>query len=295
MEKKQSYVDQLRESYAHTRSLVCMGLDPIVEYLPVRTDSVRADLNTFFRTIFKEMNLLGVYPGAFKPNIGYYSALDRPLEEDFTGSLALADLIEMLENFFPGVPVILDSKRGDIARSSLNYAIEAFDGWQADAVTVSPYMGTDSVSPFMVEGKGIYILNRTSNPGGKDLQNLISGDEDLYLKVADTIIGWSRIHEGIGAVVGATSPDELEMVAARYASSGSPVPLLIPGVGSQGGSASEVVTRLKKAGYELPLARINSSSGITHPWKGGDIPEDWADVVLENLRKLNDEIEEALA
>ncbi len=294
MSEQRSYLDQLKDSYAHTGSLVCMGLDPIVEFLPVQSDSVRADLNTFYRTIFKEMNLLGVYPGAFKPNIGYYSALDRPLEEDFTGSLALADLLEMLQNFFPGIPVIMDSKRGDIARSSQNYAVEAFDSWNADAITVSPYMGTDSVSPFMVAEKGIYVLNRTSNPGGKDLQNLQVDGEDLYLKVADVIIEWSRQHAGVGAVVGATSPAELEAVAKRYADSGAQIPLLIPGVGSQGGSASEVVSRLKSSGYDLALARINSSSGITHPWKGNPIPEDWEDVVVGNLRTLNEEIEKAL-
>ncbi len=290
MGDQKSYIDQLRDSYAESGSLVCMGLDPIAEYLPVRTGSVRNDLDIFYTTIFRGMKLRGVFPGAFKPNIGYFSALDRPREDEYSGSRALADLLDMLESFFPGTPVILDSKRGDIARSSQNYAVEAFEGWKADAVTVSPYMGFDSVSPFMIAEKGVYVLNRTSNPGAKDLQNLQVDGAGIYRRVAETIIGWAEKHPGLGAVVGATSPDELGDVAGLYADSGVDVPLLIPGVGAQGGSASEVISRLKAARYDLALVRINSSSGITHPWKDGTIPENWEDVVVDNLKKLNDEI-----
>lgn len=286
-----TYVHMLRDSFEQTESLVCMGLDPVMEYLPFVSTSVRGDLNRFYSTIFRKMNLVGVFPGAFKPNIGYFSSLDKPREEDFSGSLALADLLEMLENFFPGIPVILDSKRGDIARSSLNYALEAFECWQADAVTVSPYMGSDSVSPFMVDGRGIYVLNRTSNPGGGDLQNLVCNDGGLlFEKTAALITSWAHRHPGLGAVVGATSPDELEKAAAFYAESGIEIPLLIPGVGSQGGSADEVTKRLERVRYDLALVRINSSSGITHPWKDRGAPELWEDVVIGALKSLNEEI-----
>jgi orotidine-5'-phosphate decarboxylase len=288
---EQDYCQLLRASHEQTGSLVCMGLDPIVEYLPEQTGMVRTDLNRFYSTVFRQMKLKGVFPGAFKPNIGYFSALDKPREEDFSGSQSLADLLELLEELMPGIPVILDAKRGDIARSSRNYAVEAFDAWGCDAVTVSPYMGSDSVTPFMVASKGIYVLNRTSNPGGRDLQNLSVGGEDLYRAVAGTIIGWAKQHSGLGAVVGATSPDELEDVARIYADSGVSVPLLIPGVGSQGGSASEVMARLRAVSYDLPLVRINSSSGITHPWKDGTIPEEWAEVVVGRLQQLNQEID----
>ena len=192
------------------------------------------------------MRLEGSVPAAFKPNIGYYSCLDRPRDGDFSGSLALADVMDLLENYFPGVPVILDSKRGDIAKSSLNYANEAFDSWNADAVTVSPYMGTDSVMPFAFEDKGIYILDRTSNPGGADLQNqnvIDSIDEKeiypLYLSVAHRIAAWAKEHQGIGAVVGATNPAELEDIAVYFSTRN--IPMLIPGVGSQGGSAGSVI------------------------------------------------------
>ena len=282
-----TYLDMLRTSAEETGSIVCMGLDPIPESIPVRTGSIRADLNHFYQAIFRAMKKRSAFPGAFKPNIGYYQSLDRPREEDFSGSLALADLLEMLENFFPGIPVILDSKRGDIARSSANYAAEAFTAWGADAVTVSPYMGDDSVNPFFKEGKGLYILDRTSNPGAADLQSqTLSGSsgDPLYMAVARLIVKWSQRHPGTGAVVGATSLEELGMVARYFAD--HQIPLLIPGVGSQGGSGGDTVRCLMAASYDLSLVRINSSSGITHPWGRGPIPEDWVDVVVGRLEDL---------
>ena len=286
-----SYVDLLRESAKDSGNIICMGLDPVMSVLPESEASVRERLSSYFAEIFHRMRLEGVSPAAFKPNIGYYSSLDNPREEDFQGSLALADILDLLENFFPGVPVILDSKRGDIARSSGNYAKEAFDCWKADAVTVSPYMGTDSVMPFAYEGKGIYVLNRTSNPGAVDLQNVVTMDAvdekelyPMYVAVAHRIAHWAAEHSGLGAVVGATSMKELEEIASYYAD--KDIPMLIPGVGSQGGSATDVVAALKRAGYDLSLARINSSSGLTHPWKKGAAPDDWLDQVMNAIHAL---------
>ena len=289
-----SYADKLRESAARAGNIVCMGLDPVADVLPQSDAPMRERLNGYFSEIFHRMRLEGLSPAAFKPNIGYYAMLDRPREEDFSGSLALADILEMLETFFPGIPVILDSKRGDIARSSGNYASEAFECWGADAVTVSPYMGNDSVFPFAYQDKGVYILNRTSNPGAKELQNEVVLDPvdekvmyPLYHSVAMLIVRWNGEHPGLGAVVGATSPDELEDIAGVFA--GRDIPMLIPGVGSQGGSATEVISRMRKAGYDLALARINSSSGLTHPWKKGAAPEGWLDQVMDAVRKLTEE------
>lgn len=287
-----SYIDRLIESAESVGNVTCMGLDPQIETLPGE-GGTREKLNAYFDELFHRMRLEGVSPAAFKPNIGYYSALDNPREEDFSGSLALVDVLEMLETFFPGIPVILDSKRGDIARSSLNYAIEAFDRWQTDAVTVSPYMGTDSVSPFGYEGKGVYILNRTSNPGGKIIQNIVTrneeGEEPLYIAVSRTIAMWAKEHTGFGAVVGATNMAELKDIASYFASCGLAVPMLIPGVGSQGGSAPDVMEAMRSVGYDVRLSRINSSSGLTHPWKKAPAPEDWLEICLENLKKLNSE------
>ena len=289
-----SYIDQLRDSARETGNIVCMGLDPVLSVLPDSALPVRERIGSYFSELFRRMRLEGVAPAAFKPNIGYYQCLDDPRAEDFSGSLALVDVLELLETFFPGIPVILDSKRGDIAKSSENYAKEAFDSWKADAVTVSPYMGSDSVLPFARPDKGVYILNRTSNPGAVDFQDesvLDRVDEKelypLYHAVALRILSWSSEHPGIGAVVGATSPKELGHIASVYA--GRDVPMLIPGVGSQGGSAGEVIAMMKESGYELALSRINSSSGLTHPWKKGPAPDDWLDQCMGAIHRLLDE------
>lgn len=289
--KGMSYIDKLNESAKDAGNIVCMGLDPVLSVLPASDAPIRERISEYFAAIFRRMRLEGVSPAAFKPNIGYYSSLDKPREEDFQGSLALADTLDLIDNYFPEVPVILDSKRGDIARSSGNYAEEAFSVWGADAVTVSPYMGTDSVLPFAFEEKGIYVLNRTSNPGAVDLQNITTLDAvdekelyPMYIAVAHRIAHWATEHAGIGAVVGATSMKELGEIATYYA--GRDIPMLIPGVGSQGGSATDVIAALKSAGYSLALARINSSSGLTHPWKKGNAPEDWIDQVMKAIHSL---------
>lgn len=276
----------LEESAKQVGNIACMGLDPQRESLPFDSGDIRSDLNVFFQQLFRRMVLSGLIPAAFKPNIGYYQSLDRPREEDFSGSLALGDLLDLVENFFPGIPIILDSKRGDIARSSLNYAKEAFEAWNADAVTVAPYMGCDSIQPFIdFEDKGVYVLNRTSNIGGKDLQNLLLADQrPLYLEVAAQIVAYNKKTAKVGAVVGATNLEELRAIASFYRD--ERVPMLIPGVGSQGGTAPSVMEILRKSGYPIALARINSSSALTHPWKNEPAPDDWLELCIENLSLL---------
>jgi len=311
-----NFNDKLRESAKSTGSIVCMGLDPVLEAIPnavIKNRSLRFSIPLFLEEIFIEMKKQKVLPGAFKPNAGFYLKHDKPLEitlsenDRFAGSLALASVIYEAKQIFPDIPLILDYKRGDIATSSKNYAVEGFDCWGADAVTVAPYMGTDSVSPFAEyskQGKGVYVLNRTSNKGAEDLQDLkvTSGHFSLvplYEIVAHKIVDWAKASPGVGAVVGATAPRELSDIAALYVKSGVEVPLLIPGVGKQGGSAQEVTARLREAGYPLELARINSSSGITHPWeKNKDLAkklenksmQDYAKACVEQLAKLNEEI-----
>ena len=284
-----TYYELLTQSAANVGNVVCFGLDVKPEVLPYREESLRVQLNTYFHELFRRMNLSGLLPAAFKPNIGYYAVLDNPRDEDFTGSLALADLFDLLENFFPNVPIILDSKRGDIATSSQNYADEAFKGWRAHAVTVAPYMGSDSVGPFIGEPSfGTYILNRTSNPGGGDLQNLrLEDSHTLYERVAQQIIGYNQQRGNVGAVVGAPNFDELRAIATLYAKES--IPLLVPGVGSQGGSASEVMAILREVDYPLALVRINSSSGLTHPYKSAPAPDDWLDQCERALRKMIEE------
>jgi orotidine-5'-phosphate decarboxylase len=335
-----------------------MGLDPVLETLPERYKSSMsvASMNgivSFFEEIFNEMKTQNVLPAAFKPNQGFYIKHNKPRDHRFEGSIALGCMMDMIQEFFPGIPVILDYKRGDIAKSSANYAAEGFECWKADGVTVFPYMGTDSVEPFAKycndeQGKGVYVLNRTSNSGAKDLQNLcvigdaerignaieeklrkfltepiavrdeellskwilasdennfvrknmremlrdavIASSDPLYKVVAQKIVDWSKDHPGVGAVVGATSLDELSNLAKFY--TGKNIPLLIPGVDGQGGKADEAAARLRDAGYDLSLARINSSSGLIHPWakKKEPAPEDFAKVCVEKLHILNEQI-----
>ena len=282
------YRTYLEKSAKEYGNIACMGIDPNFSSLPANVS-----VEEYFTSLLSGVKEKGIGVAAYKPNIGYFSRLDKPLEGDFSGSMALAAIVKAL----PSAPFILDSKRGDIATSSANYAFEAFRCWRSDAVTVSPYMGHDSISPFATAigddacDKGIYILNRTSNPGGKDLQNRTMDDSrPLYMVVAETIARWNKEYSGgIGAVVGATNLREFEELAAFY--SDKDVPLLIPGVGSQGGSAEEVISIMKKVGYPLHLARINSSSALTHPWakKKESAPEDWKEVCLENIAAFKKE------
>ncbi len=274
-----------------------MGLDVQYEVINSHSSDIRADVVSFFETLLNEMVRRNLSPAAFKPNIGYYSVLDAPRSGEFAGSRALAGILDMLEDLFPGIPVILDSKRGDIARSSLNYASEAFDVWGSDAVTVSPYMGSDSVFPFLdppYETNGVYLLDRTSNPGSRDFQLLNTLDstdgevlEPLYMSVIRTIASWSGKADGLGAVVGATHIEELKQIASVAAEHG--IPLLIPGVGSQGASARETIEALRGESYPVTLCRINSSSALTHPWKKGPAPADWLSKCIANIESLLEE------
>jgi orotidine 5'-phosphate decarboxylase len=290
-----NYVDILKKSAKVSKNCACMGLDPILEFLPKKDASSNAIIS-FFETLFNKMKERGLFPSAFKPNIGYYVVYDNPFENDFSGSIALARIIKMIKEIFPDIPIILDSKRGDIARSSLNYAIEAFDVWNADCTTVSPYMGSDSIEPFIKEKykeKGIYLLNRTSNKGAKDFQNLSileeinSSSSPLFLAISKKVSSYMKEGYSVGAVVGATGLEELKTIASFFtkAVSGG-VPLLIPGVGSQGGSAEEVISVLKECDYDLSLVRINSSSNLTHPWKSKDIPSNYMEQCLNNIENL---------
>ncbi len=283
-----NYISLLEKTAKDAGNCACMGIDPNFSALP-KGVSVQA----FFLELFEAMDKANLAVSATKPNIGYFSRLDKPLEGRFEGSLALAEIVKAL----PARPFILDAKRGDIATSSANYAFEAFCTWGADCVTVSPYMGSDSVGPFTTaigedaKDKGIYVLNRTSNPGGKDLQNRIMEDgRPVYMHVAELIAKWNSETEGtVGAVVGATNLREFEDLASFYAD--KRVPLLIPGVGSQGGSASDVISIMRKVGYPLELCRINSSSALTQPWaKRKEVaPENWKTVCMDAIKRFSEE------
>jgi orotidine-5'-phosphate decarboxylase len=276
-----SYLDDLRERAEKTKSIVCMGMDPVIEKIPIKGDPCQV-IEVFYLHILKEMNKRDSYPPVIKPNIAYFE------QYGFDGLNALKTIISQYKS--SGIPTILDAKRGDIGKTSSAYAKSVFEFWDSDAVTIAPYMGTDSVEPFIEwceKEKGIYILCRTSNKGAVDLQDLKVDGVPVYMKLAENIIRWHK--PGVGAVVGATYLDELEEISRFFVESKKDVPLLIPGVGSQGGSAGEVVDVLKKTKNDVLIHRINSSSGINYAYmqKG---TSDYAKAAVDALEALNKEI-----
>ncbi len=276
-----SYVDDLMEIAKDVKSIVCMGMDPVIEKIPIKGDP-RQVIKEFYLDILKEMNKRDLYPAIIKPNIAYFE------QYGFDGLNALKTIISQYKS--SGIPTLLDAKRGDIGKTSTAYAKSVFEFWDSDAVTIAPYMGSDSVVPFIEwceERKGVYILCRTSNKGAVDLQDLKVDGVPVYMKLAENIVKWHK--PGVGAVVGATYLEELEEISRFFVESKKRVPLLIPGVGSQGGSAGEVVEVLKKTNNDILIHRINSSSGINYAYIEKNT-SDYATAAVDALETLNQEI-----
>ncbi|MBI5229038.1 orotidine-5'-phosphate decarboxylase [Candidatus Micrarchaeota archaeon] len=281
-----SYYDLLERTAKEFNSIVCMGADPVIEKIPLKQGSVEERIASFYEEIIEACKTEDALPGAIKPNYAFYA------QHGFEGLHALKKVCEKVKE--ERIPLIIDLKRGDIGKTSTAYAKEAFSFWEGDAVTISPYMGTDSVMPFVNETtgkeKGVYVLNRTSNPGAVDFQDIEAGGKKNFEWVSESILKWGASAEGnVGAVVGATSMNELEAIARKYTESKQQVPLLIPGVGAQGGSANEVVEALKRAKYSLGIVRINSSAGINYAYEK-EKTDDFAGAAARAIKELNQEI-----
>lgn len=228
-----NFLEQLLQAERASQSLLCVGLDPEPAKFPGAWRHDAARIYDFCAAIVDATRDLVV---AFKPQIAYFSA--HRAEDQ------LERLIQYIHQVAPSVPVILDAKRGDIGATAAQYAIEAFERYQADAVTLSPFMGFDSIEPYLAyPSKGVILLCRTSNPGGSDLQaqRLLRPDGQpgvmLFEHLAQLAAGpWNR-HGQLGLVVGATFPAEI----ARVRELAPHLPLLIPGVGAQGGDAAATV------------------------------------------------------
>lgn len=280
------FTEKLVSAAEQSNSIVCAGFDPDVEKIPLKGNPSEA-IPKFFSEMMDAFEAEDARPGIIKPNSAFYE------QYGFDGLKALKKVIEDCKK--RGYLVILDAKRADIGNTSLAYAKSVFDFWGADAVTVAPYMGSDSVSPFIEycnKGKGVYILNRTSNKGAVDIQNLKTEHDSspIYIETAKKIIDWSK--PGTGAVVGATYPGELEQISRFYVSSGKKIPLLIPGVGAQGGSAQDVISALKKSGNsekDIKMHRINSSRGIIFAYLDKKT-DDFAGAAAKAVKELNKEI-----
>ena len=269
-----TFMQALRARWQSADTLVCVGLDPEPAKFPARFGGDADAVFAFCRDI---ADATAEYACAFKPQIAHFAALGA---ED-----ALQRLIAHLHTAHPGVPVILDAKRGDIGSTAQRYVAEAFERFDADAVTVNPYLGRDSVQPFLDRGdKGVVILCRTSNPGAADLQDLpiahAGSTRPLYQHVADTIAREWNGHGNVSLVVGATWPGQLREVRAIVGD----MPFLVPGVGAQGGDVEAVVTNAKTAdGTGL---MVSSSRAILYASNG----DDYADAAAHEARTLRDAI-----
>lgn len=268
-----NYNEQLKKRADEVENIICMGMDPVLKRIPLEGEPKEV-ISKFYLEILNAMESEDLYPAAVKPNIAFYE------QYGLEGLRALKKIIEGYKA--KKVPVILDAKRGDIGKTCNAYAQAVFGFWKADAVTVHPYLGSDSIVPFTEKG-GVYVLVRTSNKSAVELQDIKVGEEPVYRKVAEKVVDW-----GAGAVVGATYPEELEELSRFFVASDKEIPLLIPGVGAQGGSAADVCRILKKTANDLRLHRINSSSGINYAYEKGDT-DDFGGAAVKALLALKRE------
>ncbi len=251
------FLDRLNAVQQHHGSLLCVGLDPEPGKLPTPW---RGDAERLYDFCARIVDATHDLVCAFKPQIAYFAA--QRAEDQ------LERLIAHIRRVAPEVPVILDAKRGDIGATAEQYAREAFERYQADAVTLSPYMGFDSIEPYLkYDGRGLFLLCRTSNAGGADLQSLaLASGARLYEEVARLAAGpWNRDRR-LGLVVGATVPDEI----ARVRQLAPTLPLLIPGVGAQGGDAQATVRNGWRA--DAPIV-VNSSRAVLYASAGADFAQ----------------------
>jgi orotidine-5'-phosphate decarboxylase len=284
-----TFLDMLRTAERQNGSMLCVGLDPEPTKFPATLKGDASKIYDFCASIVDATADLAI---AFKPQIAYFAA--HRAEDQ------LERLMVHMRRTAPQVPIILDAKRGDIGSTAAQYAIEAFERYGADAVTLSPFMGFDSVQPYLkYHGKGAFLLCRTSNPGGDDLQNQrlssVEGSPLLYEHIARLAQGPWNLNGQLGLVVGATYPAEIERVRAVAPT----LPLLIPGVGAQGGDAVATV----KAGWRgvtganggadetvAPII-VNSSRAILYASSG----EDFAQAARREALKTRDLLQAARA
>ncbi len=235
---------KLANSWKRQNSLLCVGLDPDVDRLPT---TIRKEKHPLYKFNKEIIDATAPWVCAYKPQIAYYSAVGAEIQLEKT--------IHYIRAEYPDIPVILDAKRGDIGATARMYAREAFERYQADAVTVNPYMGGDTLEPFLCfENHGVIILCRTSNPGSGDFQQLVSGDKTLCQHVAHRAASQWNKNNNIALVVGATYPQAIKEVRQITAD----MPLLIPGIGTQGGDMKEILQNgltAEKTGLIINVSR----------------------------------------
>src|SRR5450631_3351751 len=254
-----TFADRLAQPQTSTDSLVCVGLDPDPAKLPqdLLNDTCYADAAPLYAFNQRIVDATADLAAAYKPQIAFYSALGA--EEQLVAS------IRYIRERAPAALVILDAKRNDIGNTAEAYVREAFDRYGADAVTVNPYMGEDSVRPFLTRpDRGAILLCRTSNPGARDFQDLLVDGEPLYKRVAERAAARWNEHRNLMLVVGATYPGEMADLRRAHPE----VSFLVPGIGAQGGDLDATLA----AGLDARGAGllINSSRNIIYA--GGGSP-----------------------
>jgi orotidine-5'-phosphate decarboxylase len=259
--------------------MLCVGLDPDVSRIP---PAVGPGADAVYRFCCAIVDATAAYVCAFKPQIAYFAALGAERE--------LERLIRYIHASHPGIPVILDAKRGDIGSTAERYAVEAFERFGADAVTVNPYMGADSIEPWLAwTDRGVFLLCRTSNPGGSDLQSLDIGGEALYERVARLAAGSWNTSGQLGLVLGATFPAELH----RVRQIAGELPMLVPGIGAQGGDVEATVAAgITADGWGMV---INSSRAILYAGSGADFATQAATVARQTRDQIRAAQRKALA
>nr|WP_319564073.1 orotidine-5'-phosphate decarboxylase [uncultured Rhodoferax sp.] len=267
------FLDLLRQAERQNSSMLCVGLDPEPAKFPTAYQGDARKIYDFCAAIVEATADL---VSAFKPQIAYFAA--HRAEDQ------LERLMAHMRRTAPGVPIILDAKRGDIGSTAEQYAKEAFERYGADAVTLSPFMGFDTIAPYLkYHDKGAFVLCRTSNPGGDDFQNQrlasVAGEPRLYEHIAQLAQGPWNLNGQLGLVVGATYPAEIERVRELAPS----LPLLIPGVGAQGGDALATV----RAGWREhgPIV-VNSSRAVLYASAGADFAQAARQVAMQTRDQL---------
>ncbi len=274
-----TFIEQLLQATQSHQSLLCVGLDPEPAKFPDLFRNKPAHIFDFCAAIVDATHDVVC---AFKPQIAYFAAhrAEHQLEQ----------LVAHIRQVAPSVPVILDAKRGDIGSTAEQYAIEAFERYGADAVTLSPFMGFDSVEPYLKRhGKGAFLLCRTSNPGGDDLQTQhlkdVPGTPRMFEHIAQLAQGEWNKNGQLGLVVGATYPQEI----ARVRELAPTVPLLIPGIGAQGGDpVATVQAGLRATGQQItgPIV-VNSSRAILYASAASTFAADARQAAIDAKQSLS--------
>jgi len=264
------FVQRLERAWAAGQTLLCIGLDPDPARLPKQLATSSHPLFKFGRAI---VDATADLVCAYKPQIAYYAAARAEDQLEMT--------IAYIRQHHPAIPVILDAKRGDIGSTAEMYAKEAFERYQADAVTVNPYLGFDALAPFLeFSDKGVIVLCRTSNPGARDVQDIESKGRKLYQIIAEKAARDWNANGNVLLVVGATYPGELAEIRAIVGD----MPILVPGVGAQGGDVAAVVANGATAGGTGLI--ISTSRAVLYAGGG----KDYAEAARSAAQKLRDEI-----